>query len=38
VRVRAAWVSDQDIRAMAAQCTAALAPDRKLRAIEGQAA
>jgi S-DNA-T family DNA segregation ATPase FtsK/SpoIIIE len=38
VRVRAAWVSDEDIRAMAAQCTAAFAPDRELRAIEGEAA
>jgi DNA segregation ATPase FtsK/SpoIIIE, S-DNA-T family len=38
VRVRAAWVSDEDIWAMAAQCTAALVPDRELRAIEGEAA
>jgi DNA segregation ATPase FtsK/SpoIIIE, S-DNA-T family len=38
VRVRAAWVSDEDIRAMASQCTATLAPDRELRAIEGEAA
>ncbi len=38
VRVRAAWVSDEDIRAMAAQCTAACAPDRELRAVEGEAA
>jgi DNA segregation ATPase FtsK/SpoIIIE, S-DNA-T family len=38
VRVRAAWVSDEDIRAMAAQCTAAPGPDRELRAIEGEAA
>jgi DNA segregation ATPase FtsK/SpoIIIE, S-DNA-T family len=38
VRVRAAWVSDEDISAMAAQCTAAFAPDRELRAIEGEAA
>jgi DNA segregation ATPase FtsK/SpoIIIE, S-DNA-T family len=38
VRVRAAWVSDEDIRAMAAQCTAGFAPDRELRAIEGEAA
>ena len=38
VRVRAAWVSDDDIRAMAGQCAAALAPDRELRAIEGEAA
>jgi len=38
VRVRAAWVSDEDIRAMAAQCTAVLAPDRELQAIEGEAA
>ena len=38
VRVRAAWVSDEDIRAMAAQCTTPPGPDRELRAIEGQAA
>jgi S-DNA-T family DNA segregation ATPase FtsK/SpoIIIE len=38
VRVRATWVSDEDIRAMAAQCTAAPVPDRELRAIEGEAA
>jgi len=38
VRVRAAWVSDEDIRAMASQCTATLAPDRELRAVEGEAA
>jgi DNA segregation ATPase FtsK/SpoIIIE, S-DNA-T family len=38
VRVRAAWVADADIRAMADQCTAACAPDRELRAIEGEAA
>ena len=38
VRVRAAWVSDEDIRTMADQCTAAFAPDRELRAIEGEAA
>jgi S-DNA-T family DNA segregation ATPase FtsK/SpoIIIE len=38
VRVRAAWVSDEDIRAMASQCAAALVPDRELRAIEGEAA
>jgi S-DNA-T family DNA segregation ATPase FtsK/SpoIIIE len=38
VRVRAAWVSDEDIRAMADQCAAAPAPDRELRAIEGEAA
>jgi DNA segregation ATPase FtsK/SpoIIIE, S-DNA-T family len=38
VRVRAAWVSDDDIRAMADQCTAPLGPDRELRAIEGEAA
>jgi DNA segregation ATPase FtsK/SpoIIIE, S-DNA-T family len=38
VRVRAAWVSDADIQAMAAQCTGAPAPDRELRAIEGEAA
>jgi DNA segregation ATPase FtsK/SpoIIIE, S-DNA-T family len=36
VRVRAAWVSDEDIRAMASQCAAS--PDRELRAIEGEAA
>jgi S-DNA-T family DNA segregation ATPase FtsK/SpoIIIE len=38
VRVRAAWVSDADIQAMVAQCTGAPAPDRELRAIEGEAA
>ena len=38
VRARAAWVSDDDIRAMAAQCSGALGPDRELRAIEGEAA
>jgi DNA segregation ATPase FtsK/SpoIIIE, S-DNA-T family len=38
VRVRAARVSDEDIRAMVAQCTAACPPDRELRAIEGEAA
>jgi DNA segregation ATPase FtsK/SpoIIIE, S-DNA-T family len=38
VRVRAAWVSDANIQAMAAQCTGAPAPDRELRAIEGEAA
>ena len=37
VRVRAAWVSDADIRAMADQCTAPV-PDRELRAIEVEAA
>jgi S-DNA-T family DNA segregation ATPase FtsK/SpoIIIE len=36
VRVRAAWVSDEDIRAMASQCLAS--PDRGLQAIEGEAA
>ena len=38
VRVRAAWVCDEDIRAMAAQCTAAPMPDRGLHAVEGEAA
>jgi DNA segregation ATPase FtsK/SpoIIIE, S-DNA-T family len=38
VRVRAAWVSDEDIRSMASQCTAALVPDLELRAVEGEAA
>ena len=38
VRVRAAWVSDEDIRAMSAQCTAAPAADRRLRAVDGEAA
>jgi DNA segregation ATPase FtsK/SpoIIIE, S-DNA-T family len=38
VRVRAAWVADEDIRAMAAQCIAAFAPDRELHAVEGEAA
>jgi S-DNA-T family DNA segregation ATPase FtsK/SpoIIIE len=37
VRVRAAWVSDDDIRAMAAQCVARLAPE-PVRAIEAEAA
>jgi DNA segregation ATPase FtsK/SpoIIIE, S-DNA-T family len=38
VRVRAAWVSDEDIRAMAAQCTAASGAGRELHAVEGEAA
>jgi DNA segregation ATPase FtsK/SpoIIIE, S-DNA-T family len=38
VRVRAAWVSDEDIRAMAGQCTGASAPERELAAIEAGAA
>jgi DNA segregation ATPase FtsK/SpoIIIE, S-DNA-T family len=38
VRVRAAWVSDADIRAMADQCTAALAPDSESQPIEAGAA
>jgi DNA segregation ATPase FtsK/SpoIIIE, S-DNA-T family len=38
VRVRAAWVSDEDIRAMARQCTAAAAPGRELVGIEAGAA
>ena len=38
VRVRAAWVSDEDIRAMADQCAATSAPDRELPAIEAGAA
>jgi DNA segregation ATPase FtsK/SpoIIIE, S-DNA-T family len=38
VRVRAAWVSDEHIQAMARQCTAATAPDRELAAIEAGAA
>jgi DNA segregation ATPase FtsK/SpoIIIE, S-DNA-T family len=38
VRVRAAWVSDEDIRAMAAQCAAEPVPDRGLHAVEGEAA
>jgi S-DNA-T family DNA segregation ATPase FtsK/SpoIIIE len=38
VRVRAAWVSDEDIRAMAGQCIAAPVPDRELHAVEGKAA
>jgi S-DNA-T family DNA segregation ATPase FtsK/SpoIIIE len=38
VRVRGAWVSDEDIRAMASRCAAALGPDRELRSIEGEAA
>ncbi len=37
VRVRAAWVSDDDIRAMANECTARLAPE-PVRAIEAEAA
>jgi DNA segregation ATPase FtsK/SpoIIIE, S-DNA-T family len=37
VRVRAAWVSDEDIRVMADHCTAPAA-DRELRAVEGEAA
>ena len=37
VRVRAAWVSDDDIRAMAARCVARLAPE-PVRAIEAEAA
>ena len=36
VRVRAAWVGDEDIGAMAAQCAAE--PDRGLHAVEGEAA
>ncbi len=36
VRVRATWVCDEDIRAMAAQCAAG--PDRGLHAVEGEAA
>jgi S-DNA-T family DNA segregation ATPase FtsK/SpoIIIE len=38
VRVRAAWVSDEDIRAMAEQCTAALVPETVPPAIEAGAA
>ena len=38
VRVRAAWVSDEDIRAMAAQCIATPESDRELAAIEAGAA
>jgi S-DNA-T family DNA segregation ATPase FtsK/SpoIIIE len=38
VRVRAAWVSDEDIRAMAEQCTARLAAEPVLPAIEAEAA
>jgi S-DNA-T family DNA segregation ATPase FtsK/SpoIIIE len=38
VRVRAAWVSDEDIRAMADQFAAMLLPDRELVAIEAGAA
>ena len=38
VRVRAAWVCDEDIRAMADQCTAPAAPNRELHAVEGEAA
>ena len=38
VRVRAAWVSDEEIRAMADQCTATVAPDRELAAIGAGAA
>jgi DNA segregation ATPase FtsK/SpoIIIE, S-DNA-T family len=38
VRVRAAWVSDEDIRAMAGKCTAASTPERELAAIEAGAA
>jgi DNA segregation ATPase FtsK/SpoIIIE, S-DNA-T family len=38
VRARAAWVSDEDIRAMADQCTTAVVPDGELRAIQGEAA
>jgi DNA segregation ATPase FtsK/SpoIIIE, S-DNA-T family len=37
VRVRAAWVSDEDIRAMVDHCTTPAA-DRELRAVEGEAA
>jgi DNA segregation ATPase FtsK/SpoIIIE, S-DNA-T family len=37
VRVRAAWVADEDIRAMADHCTDAAAPDRELVAIEAGA-
>ena len=38
LRVRAAWVSDEDIRAMADHCTATVAPDRELDVIEAGAA
>jgi S-DNA-T family DNA segregation ATPase FtsK/SpoIIIE len=38
VRVRATWVSDEDIRAMADHCAAAAAPVRELAAIEAGAA
>jgi hypothetical protein len=38
VRVRAAWVCDEDIRAMADQCAAPTAPDHGLHAVEGEAA
>jgi S-DNA-T family DNA segregation ATPase FtsK/SpoIIIE len=38
VRVRAAWVCDEDIRAMADQCAAPTAPDHGLHGIEGEAA
>jgi DNA segregation ATPase FtsK/SpoIIIE, S-DNA-T family len=38
VRVRAAWVSDEDIRAMADQCTARLAREPVLPALEAEAA
>ncbi len=37
IRVRAAWVSDDDIQAMADQCTAAFVPDT-VPAIEAGAA
>jgi S-DNA-T family DNA segregation ATPase FtsK/SpoIIIE len=38
VRVRAAWVSDEDIKAMAGACTVALVPESELPAIEAGAA
>jgi S-DNA-T family DNA segregation ATPase FtsK/SpoIIIE len=38
VRVRAAWVSDEDIRAMAEACAAQLAAQPSLHAIEARAA
>jgi S-DNA-T family DNA segregation ATPase FtsK/SpoIIIE len=38
VRVRAAWVADEDIGAMAAQCAATPVPDHGLHAVEGEAA
>jgi DNA segregation ATPase FtsK/SpoIIIE, S-DNA-T family len=38
LRVRAAWVSDEDIRAMADQCAAAFAPEAPVRPIEAGAA